>query len=999
MHLRGLGTVACFANLALLCYTMGGLVLRKCTAPPWCSSRRNETLKEGKVVEQTAFQHRIQAMRRRLEALQQATLSESDRDARQPDRLRAYSILLEELNAVQEAYRQEHENVLAARRAADDQRLCYRELLDFAPDGYLLTDSDGVIREANRAALHLLAADRGSLRDQPLDDYVSLQDRANFRDLLARLKAGGEVEGQERVVYLQPRGGSAFPVALNVAPRHETEGCPLGLLWRLDDLRMPERGGTRDRLMLELAEDVQSLEDLILALERERETLLLIMENTDAQLAYLDRDFNFILVNSAYARGARRTFQELVGRNHFDLFPNAENEAIFEGVRDFGRPVQYRARPFEYHDRPELGTTYWDWTLVPVKDAHGTVRGLVLSLVDVTDRVRAAQEREQLLAEHQRQRLFLERLVETAPIGIAVVHGPDHRYEVANPNYQALVGWPGTAMAGRAFAEVLPEVAVQGAMRLLEAAYSSDRSFSIDEYRASTGTGGEEAYWSLDIVPLNRPGADEQRALVLVCDVTEQVVARRQIEKLAVEAQRQADGLAAIFAAMSDSVIVYDAEGVPIQANRVSARLYGLDPADYEQAMISLATLSRQSGQVRVPRDRETIIRRVNLRHRDGRAVTVEELPSTRALRGEHVVSEPYLLTQPDGQERIFLISASPIVTNGRPSGAVAVSRDITEREREEQARQRLIAILEATPDVVATASSDGQVLYLNRAGRELLGVREGEDVAGWTISDCHPAWADKIVHEEGIPTAVRDGLWHGETAIRSHDGREIPVSQVILAHKAPDGSLEYLSTIMRDVRERKKIERDLSDYTRRLQVLHSVDHAIIAADSVDTVAEIVLSHIRQVVPCIRASVVLFDLPAGQASLLAVNADGETRLPRGWRGPLDESWSLGALAQGDVNVIEDLQAMESARSVLQILQEEGVRCHVSFPLRARGTLIGALDLGLAEPGEPLPEQMDAVHEMAFGLAITIQHIRLAEEVQHYSQELEGRGQAKEPGTA
>jgi PAS domain S-box-containing protein len=820
---------------------MIGAMLRNHTAPPWFSSRRNAILKEGEAMGQAAFHHRIQAIQRRLEALRQAALSKSDQEILGLEPAEEYAILLEELGAAQEEYWQEQEEVLAARRAADAQRVCYRELLDFAPDGYLLTDTDGVIQEANRAALHLLGTNRDLLQDQPLDAYVSPQDRGSFHDLLARLKAGGEIGGQKQVLYLQPWVGSAFPVALSVAPRHEPEGCPLGLLWRLDDLRTAGRGGVRERLMLELAEDVQSLEDLILALERERETLLLIMENTDAQLAYLDPDFNFILVNSAYARGARHTVQELVGRNHFDLFPNAENEAIFEGVRDFGRPVQYRARPFEYHDRPELGITYWDWTLVPVKDAHGTVRGLVLSLVDVTDRVRAGQEREGLLAENQRQRLLLERLVETAPIGIAVVRGPDHRYELVNPYYQALLDPPGVPIVGRTFAEVLPEVAAQGTTRLLEEAYHSGRMLSIDGFEASIGPGGEEAYWNLDIVPLSQAGVDEQRALVLV--------------------------------------------------------------------------------------------------------------------------------------------------------------HDVTEREREQQARQRLIAILEATPDVVATASSDGQVLYLNRAGREILGIPEDDDLAGWTISDCHPAWADRIVHDEGIPTSVQEGPWHGETAILSQDGVEIPVSQVILAHKAPDGSVEYLSTIMRDMRERKKIEGDLSKYARRLEVLHSVDHAIIAAESADAVAEIALSHIRQALPCLRASVALFDLPARQVSLLAVDVDGETRLPKGWRGPLNGDWPLDELAQGERYVIEDLQAMEPATPVLQILQEEGVRCHISFPLLARGTLIGSLDLELAEPGEPLPEHVDTAHEMAFGLAITIQHIHLAEELQQYAQELEGKRVAGPPGAA
>jgi PAS domain S-box-containing protein len=137
--------------------------------------------------------------------------------------------------------------------------------------------------------------------------------------------------------------------------------------------------------------------------EQQRRLLEAIVENTRSQLAYLDRGFNFVQVNSAYAQGSGHAREELIGRNHFDLFPNAENQATFERVRDTGEAVEYREKPFEYADQPERGVTYWDWTLAPIRDEQGAVQGLVLSLTDMTAQVRA---REQLLeAERARTRL------------------------------------------------------------------------------------------------------------------------------------------------------------------------------------------------------------------------------------------------------------------------------------------------------------------------------------------------------------------------------------------------------------------------------------------------------------------------------------------------------------------------------------------------------------------------------------------------------------------
>lgn len=136
--------------------------------------------------------------------------------------------------------------------------------------------------------------------------------------------------------------------------------------------------------------------------ERDRTSLLVelrhraiqleaVVESTQAQFALLDREMRFLMVNSAYERRSGHTRDELLGRNHFDLFPNVESQAIFERVRDTG--VRYEAfeKPFEYADQPERGVTYWNWVLAPIKDEQGHTRELLLSLLDVTDQVRSRQ--------------------------------------------------------------------------------------------------------------------------------------------------------------------------------------------------------------------------------------------------------------------------------------------------------------------------------------------------------------------------------------------------------------------------------------------------------------------------------------------------------------------------------------------------------------------------------------------------------------------------------
>lgn len=134
----------------------------------------------------------------------------------------------------------------------------------------------------------------------------------------------------------------------------------------------------------------------------------------------------------------------------------------------------------------------------------------------------------------------------------------------------------------------------------------------------------------------------------------------------------------------------------------------------------------------------------------------------------------------------------------------VSTGKDITSRIAADEERKRLVAILEATTDFVAIATVEGEIVYLNRAARRCLGRSETEKLSHLMLSEIYPEWARALVAGEGIPTAVRNGVWHGETAVLNRSGDEIPISQLFLAHRTPAGEVEFLSTIARDISDRK---------------------------------------------------------------------------------------------------------------------------------------------------------------------------------------------------
>jgi len=122
---------------------------------------------------------------------------------------------------------------------------------------------------------------------------------------------------------------------------------------------------------------------------------------------------------------------------------------------------------------------------------------------------------------------------------------------------------------------------------------------------------------------------------------------------------------------------------------------------------------------------------------------------------------------------------------------------------REEEARS--VAILHAMRDFIATASLDGNLLFLNSSGRELIGLGQRDDIADLRLPALCPGWQPQPPASAGPDQA---DAWNCESSLRRRDGSEIPVLTMTVVHRDPQGHPAFISLVAHDITQRKEVER-----------------------------------------------------------------------------------------------------------------------------------------------------------------------------------------------
>ncbi|MFZ5787082.1 MAG: PAS domain S-box protein, partial [Acidobacteriota bacterium] len=637
-----------------------------------------------------------------------------------------------------------------AERARSERR--YRDLFEHNLAGVYRSTLDGRLLDCNPAFALLYGYDSPEelLATPAVQLYPDPDARAAF---VSALRGAGKLLAFE--CPGQTRDGRRIWLLENVAlvPGREGESPVIeGTAFDITGRKAAE--AERERLVAELAEERERVAALARDLEAERDVLATTMENTRAHLAFLDRDFTFVQANAAYAKGSRLRREDLIGRNHFELFPDAASQAIFEKVRDNGETIEFHARPFDFPDQPERGTTYWDWTLAPVKDRAGNVVGLVLSLLDVTELIRVEQAlraaRDELearvelrtaelaranealateLAERSRTEELLRQreqtfrsLTENLP-DVVSRFDRGFRHLFVSRQVEAATGVP----RDRFLSHTNRELGFTGPLvdlwdRQLQTVFDSGE---VRTFEFSIGEGEQTTWFESRLVP--EFGADGTVATVL--GIARDITVRRRSEEAL---QRSEQLLRTVLELLPVGVFLLDRDGTIVTGNAAAQRIWAgvrlVGPEEYG----TYRAWSMETGE----------------------PLSASEWAAARAIREEaSVLDQVVEIESFDGSRKVITNSAVPLRgPDGALTGIVVVNEDITGRVEAERSLRRFAGEQQAlfTVTAAATARLDVERL-LDSVLETVLPVMEAD--AGWvTVIGADPAGPPRVFAHRGLP-------------------------------------------------------------------------------------------------------------------------------------------------------------------------------------------------------------------------------------------------------
>ncbi|MDQ6890531.1 MAG: PAS domain-containing protein, partial [Bacteroidota bacterium] len=242
------------------------------------------------------------------------------------------------------------------------------------------------------------------------------------------------------------------------------------------------------------------------------------------------KNFVFTFVNKAYHQ--LMNSRELVGKPLEEAIPELKGQefiSLLKKVFDTGIPYHFPeiAATALYHGDSTPTTRYFNLSYIPFKNDLGETEGILATGYDITEQVELKEKEKNQLVNNEAYNLFMQ-----APVGFSLLTGDSNNIELVNATALRFTGRKENVI-GKAIIDVLPEIEAQGFIQLLDRVKQNGETFNLKETPLTLLLNGKEerVYLNIFFQPYYIK-SEISGVLCVFTDVTEQVLAARNVEEL-----------------------------------------------------------------------------------------------------------------------------------------------------------------------------------------------------------------------------------------------------------------------------------------------------------------------------------------------------------------------------------------------------------------------------------------------------------------------------------
>ncbi len=547
-----------------------------------------------------------------------------------------------------------------------------------------------------------------------------------IKPLLDEVLTNGQATWNEDQLFPIYRNGKMEDVywTLSYSPVKDETGLTAGVFVTCTE--------TTDKInnQKKIAESNSQLELAVKALETsESKFRSLILQAPIAMSVIMGLDFSIEIVNKKQLELWQKEEADILHKPLFAVFPEVKSQEVERMLTDVyitGIPFTGKEIATQLFRNGILETAYFDITYEPLRSQPGEVEGIIVTSYEATEAVTARKIIEANERQLELERKSLHDFLTQAPAMLAILKGPEHVFEFANPAYMELIG--NRDIINKSLLEALPEIAGQGFSEMLDNVYKTGETFTGKETPVMLNKGSdklESIFMNFSYQAFANDKGETEGILVFAYDVSEQVIARKQIEASETSMRLMASHLKLATDSANAGTWSLDMKTQKVKWSPLHNRMWG-----YNEYRTDITF--EDWHKLILPEDKERAFEKLE-----------------EAKVNNTTYEADYRINRANDGELRYMRSVGKYYYNdkGEVDTLTGISIDITEQKiAEEQVRQseeKFKSIFDNSLAAILVTNDQGNYLSANKAAGNLLGYPVKE-LLGMNVGD--------------LKTTVKDG-------------------------------------------------------------------------------------------------------------------------------------------------------------------------------------------------------------------------------------------------